>query len=241
MGSFDPEIARPELGRRTGYRLVVGIKAFEQRLEGAVEGMFSRVFRSGLRPVELGRKLTREMDAWRSVGVNGQLVSPNHFVFSLAPDDASRFLEVADPLRSELAEAAREHARDEGYSFMGPIGIEFEEDAGLRTGVFKVDGKMRSGAGGSGAGSLILPTGERVLLGEFRLTLGRLPECTVTLADSAASRKHAEVFPRGTAYVLADNASTNGTFLNEARVTEAELSDGDTIRIGSTEFRFEAS
>jgi hypothetical protein len=231
----------PGLVSFPGYRGVVGIKAFEQRLEGAVEGMFSRMFRSGLRPVELGRKLTREMDSGRSVGVNGQLVSPNAFSFALSTEDAERFADVQDSLIAELAEAAREHARDEAYSFMGPIGIDFDRDESLRTGVFRVSGKMRAGAGGSGAGSLILPTGERVLLGEFRLSFGRLPQCTVTLADQNASRTHAEVFPRGTSFVLADLGSTNGTYVNEVRSVEHELRDGDMIRIGSTEFRFEAS
>lgn len=206
-----------------------------------MEGVFSRVFRSDLRPVELGRKMTREMDAWRSVGVNGQLVSPNQFVFSLSAEDAEQFSDVQDALANELAEAAREHARDESYGFMGPITVGFIVDPELRSGVFKVSGKMKAGANGSGAGSLVLPTGERVMLGEFRVTLGRLPDCTITLADQNASRQHASIFPRGTSFVVADGGSTNGTYVNESRIVEHELRDGDVIRIGSTGFRFEAS
>ena len=55
------------------------IKAFENRLERMVEGTFARAFKSGLRPVEIGRRLTREMDADRSVGVNDRTIIPNQF------------------------------------------------------------------------------------------------------------------------------------------------------------------
>jgi hypothetical protein len=54
----------------------VGIAGFERRLESAVEGVFGRLFRSGLRPVEIGRRLVREMDDNRSVGVSGRIVGP---------------------------------------------------------------------------------------------------------------------------------------------------------------------
>ena len=49
----------------------MGLQQFERRLERLVEGAFAKAFRSGLQPVELGRRLTREMDLQRTVGVNG--------------------------------------------------------------------------------------------------------------------------------------------------------------------------
>ena len=90
----------------------MGIKGFEGRLERAVEGTFSRLFRSGLSPVEFGRKLVREMDAHRTVGVDGRTIVPNSFQFRIAASDeeqladAFRFLYTRAKLACELAGAA---------------------------------------------------------------------------------------------------------------------------------------
>jgi hypothetical protein len=219
----------------------MGLKGFERRLERAVEGGFARVFKSGLKPVELGRRLTREMDDGRSVDVRGRTVAPNHFTVELAPDDHENLAEVVGTLERELADAAREHARDEGYSFMGPVQVDLQQGDDLRTGSFAVTARMRQGAGGAGAGSLVLPTGDRVPLGEDVLTVGRLPESTIVLADPNVSRNHAEIRPRGTGFVVVDLGSTNGTRVNGVRITEQELVDGDDVTFGNTRMRFEAS
>jgi hypothetical protein len=100
----------------------VGLKGFERRLEHAVEGVFSRVFKSGVRPIEIGRRLTREMDDQRTVDVRGRTVAPNSFTVAISPDDHDAFVDIADTLARELCDAAREHARDESYSFRGRAG-----------------------------------------------------------------------------------------------------------------------
>jgi pSer/pThr/pTyr-binding forkhead associated (FHA) protein len=124
---------------------------------------------------------------------------------------------------------------------MGPVQVEIEQGEDLRTGSFAVTARMRQGAGGSGAGSLVLPSGDRVPLGEETITIGRLPESTIVLADPNASRNHAEVRPRGTGFVVVDLGSTNGTRVNGVRVAEQELVDGDEVTFGNTRMRFEAS
>jgi hypothetical protein len=219
----------------------MGLKGFERRVERLVEGAFARAFKSGLRPVELGRRIVREMDDNRTVDVRGRTVVPNNFVVELATTDHDTFVDIADTLTRELADAAREHARDEGYSFLGPVEIELVVTDSMRTGAFQIASRMKQGEGGAGAGSLVLPTGERVPLGEHILTIGRLPESNIVLADPNASRNHAEIRPRGNGYVVVDLGSTNGTKVNGARVAEKELDDGDLIMFGNTQMRFEAS
>ena len=219
----------------------VVIKAFENRLERMVEGTFARTFKSGLRPVELGRRLTREMDADRSVDVNGRTIVPNEFTVHLSAGDIERFASMVDRLQSELCEAARDHARDEGYSFVGPVRVMFEQSDRLRAGTFSIDAHLAEGEGGLGAGSLILPTRQRVPLGERPLTIGRLPECNITLNDPNVSRHHAEVRPQGNGFVIVDNGSTNGVKVNGIKVAQQVLSDGDQITIGNTRMQFEAS
>ena len=219
----------------------MALKGFERRLERMVEGTFARVFRSGLRPVELGRRLVREMDDGRSVDVRGRTVVPNQFTIELSQADHERFAEVAGGLERELAEAAREHARDEGYVFMGPVSVHLEVAEHIHTGAFQISGRMREGTGGVGAGSLLLPTGERLGLGEAVVTFGRKPESTVQLADPNVSRNHAEIRPRGNGWVLVDLGSTNGTRVNGVRVSSHDLLEGDEIAFGNTIVTFEAS
>ena len=73
------------------------------------------------------------------------------------------------------------------------------------------------------------------------LTIGRSADADVQISDRYASGLHCRVFNRGSTYYLEDMRSTNGTLLNDATVeTEASLHDGDVIRIGDTELRFEA-
>jgi hypothetical protein len=219
----------------------VGLKAFERRLEHAVEGVFSRVFKSGVRPIEIGRRLTREMDDNRSVDVKGRVVAPNSFTVHISDDDHDAFADIADTLCRELCDAAREHARDESYAFLGPVEVELVVDPEQRTGTFAVDARLREGPGGTGAGSLMLPTGERYVLREGMISVGRLPECDITVVDPNVSRRHAEIQSRGDGFVVVDLGSTNGTRVNGVRVTERELHDGDELGFGNVRLTFQAS
>lgn len=206
-----------------------------------MEGAFARAFKSGLRPVELGRRLVREMDDNRSVGVRGGTLVPNHFVVALSKSDLDQFEGVQDSLSRELADAAREHARDEGYRFMGPVEVVLEGDTRLHTGAFAITGRMAEGKGGSGAGSLVLPTGDRFALTESIISIGRHPDCNLVLADPNVSRNHAEIRPQGDRYAVVDLGSTNGSRVNGVRVDTQVLEDGDEIMFGNTRMRFEAS
>jgi hypothetical protein len=219
----------------------MGIRGFERRLERLVEGAFARAFKSGLRPVELGRRIVREMDDNRSVGVRGGTVVPNAFTVWLSASDIEQFEGVHESLARELGDAAREHARDEGYSFLGPVEAEMVVEPSQRTGTFAIEARFREGPGGSGAGSLILPSGERYVLREHLVSLGRLPECDITLVDANVSRRHAEIRPMGDAFVLIDLGSTNGSKVNGMRVVQHELADGDELTFGSIRLFFEAS
>jgi hypothetical protein len=216
-------------------------RGFERRLESMVEGVFGRVFRSTLRPVEIGRRLVRELDMNRSVDVRGRTMVPNHFTVWLSQVDYDQFAEIHETLCSELAEAARDHAHDEGYTFVGHVEAELVVDDTLRTGSFIIDARLREGPAGAGPGTLVLPSGERLPLGEEVVTVGRTPNSTIVLADPNVSRNHAEIRPVGTGYVVVDLQSTNGTRVNGIRIATHELDGGDQITFGNTVLRFEAS
>jgi hypothetical protein len=218
----------------------MGLRQFEQRLERLVEGVFAKTFRSGLEPVEIGRRLTREMDLHRHMGVNG-MIAPNHFEVALSPSDLQNFESYSQALLRELSEAVREHARDEGYGFVGPVHVDLKPDESLGAGEFLVASQMLEAPGGAAVGSLLLPDGRRIPVGEDPVTIGRLPECDVVVSDPNVSRRHAEVRRRGNDFIVVDLGSTNGTLVNGAGVRERRLNDGDEITLGGTRVRFEAS
>ena len=135
-------------GGAARYTLGVGLQGFERRLERLVEGTFNKAFRSGLQPVEIGHRVTRVLDDGRTLGVNGRPVAPNNIGVYLSPADFERFESFAEALARELAEAARQHARDEGYQFVGPVTVTLVPDDTLKTGDFDVVAEIAEGAGG---------------------------------------------------------------------------------------------
>jgi len=216
----------------------MGLQQFEERLERLVEGTLAKPFRSNLQPVEIGRRLTREMDLHRRVGVRG-LIAPNAFAVTLAPADVERFSNFIDALSRELSDAAREHAKNEGYLFVGPVEVEIFEGSTLKPGRFTVEAEVREDADGGFLAELVLTDGRRVQIGSEPLVIGRLPECGVVLADSNVSRRHAELRRSGDSVVLTDLGSTNGTRVNGAPVRERVLISGDEVSVGSTRLIFE--
>jgi hypothetical protein len=218
----------------------MGLQKFEGRLERMVDGTLSKACRGELHPVEIGRRLTREMDLQRRLGVHG-LIAPNAFVVHLSPSDFDRFESFLDALVRELEEAARDHARTEDYVFVGPVTVSAVEDPRQRRGRFEIESDVHEGPAGLPAASIVLADGSRVLLGPEPLTIGRLPESAVMITDPNASRRHAELRRSGSDVVLVDLNSTNGTRVNGATVRERKLADGDQIVIGTTVLRFETS
>ncbi len=222
----------------------MGLQQFERRLERMVEGVFARAFRGGLQPVEIGRRLTREMDLRRTVAPKGTL-APNEFTVVLSPSDRSRFASIEDELIDELIAVARDHAEIERYTFVGPVSVVMETDEQLSQGMVLVSGEMARHEEAVRS-RLLLPDGRAVKLGESVVTIGRLPDCSVVLADPNVSRVHAEVRPvksDGSAapeYEIVDKGSTNGTRVNGMPLVGPRvLASGDTITLGATTIGFE--
>ncbi|MEJ7764725.1 MAG: DUF3662 and FHA domain-containing protein [Acidimicrobiales bacterium] len=218
----------------------MGLQQFEQRLERLFEGVFAKAFRSGLEPVELGRRLVRQMDRDRRVGPSGRRVAPNAFSYRLSPADLERFASFQDALRDELVAAAREHARAESYAFLGRIQVELVEDQRLSPGTFELDTEVRPAPGGGAVGSLVVPGGRRVELEGEAVTIGRQESCHVVLDDPTVSRNHAEVRRTGDGFEVVDLGSRNGTKVNGFGVTRQHLADGDDLLVGAVPLRFEA-
>jgi len=85
-------------------------------------------------------------------------------------------------------------------------------------------------SGGGRAGETFHPEGET--------TIGRSPDCGIFLDDVTVSRKHAVVSERDGAFLVEDQGSLNGTFVNRKRVESAQLEDGDELQIGKYRLTF---
>ena len=117
------------------------LRSLESKIAGLVEGTFSRAFRSEVRPVEIARKLAREMEDHRSLSVSRTYV-PNEYRVYLSPRDRVRFADYEDALQAELAGYLLEHARRERLSLMSRPVIEFETDERLRLGEFGIQTRV---------------------------------------------------------------------------------------------------
>ncbi len=113
------------------------LRNLESKIAGLVEGTFSRAFRSEVRPVEIARKLAREMEEHKSTSVSRTYV-PNEYRVYLSPRDRERFADYEDALAGELAGYLLEHARRERLAFLSRPVITFETDERLGLGEFGI-------------------------------------------------------------------------------------------------------
>ena len=127
------------------------LRSIESKLESLFEGVFGRAFRTNVQPVELARKLVKEMDDHRNVSVSRVYV-PNEYTIYLSPGDREQFSSYEEQLCDELGEYLAEHARREGYALLTPPRVELETDADLDMGVFGIATRMVQPAGRAGEG-----------------------------------------------------------------------------------------
>ncbi|MGI8864379.1 MAG: FhaA domain-containing protein [Solirubrobacteraceae bacterium] len=117
------------------------LRSIESKIAGLVEGTFSRAFRSEVRPVEIARKLAREMEEHKSFSVSRTYV-PNEYRVFLSPRDRERFASYEEALTSELAGYLLEHARRERLAMLSRPVIEFETDDRLGLGEFGIQTRV---------------------------------------------------------------------------------------------------
>jgi hypothetical protein len=117
------------------------LRSIESKIAGLVEGTFSRAFRSEVRPVEIARKLAREMEEHKSFSVSRTYV-PNEYRVFLSPRDRERFVSYEDALAAELAGYLLEHARRERLALVSRPVIEFETDDRLGLGEFGIQTRV---------------------------------------------------------------------------------------------------
>jgi hypothetical protein len=228
------------------------LRTLEAKIAGLVEGTFSRAFKSEVRPVEIARKLTKEMDQHKVTSLSRTYV-PNEYAVWLSPSDREHFASYEDELRRELSGYLLEHARREKLALLTPPHIAFRTDQRLRLGEFGIQARLvRPAADGREAPSqgehghtMVYTVSERLseplqaphptrataklrvgdrtaIVGSAGAVLGRSKECDVVLDDPNVSRRHAEIRPSGGGWTVRDLGSTNGVKVNGRRLEQPQ-------------------
>lgn len=125
-------------------------RGIEQRLEGLVEGFFTKVFRSGLQPVEVGRRILREMAEGKTVSVN-RVYAPNEYRVLMGAEDHARFEQMAAGLQREFSEIVIEQAKQNRWNLMGLPRISFVAVDKMGKGEFKVEASLAADGDAPGA------------------------------------------------------------------------------------------
>ena len=122
------------------------LRNFERRIGGLFEGVFNRTFRSAVQPVELARKLAKEMDEHKTISIHRVYV-PDEYTIFLNPTDREQFAAYETQMRTELAEYLVEHARREGYSVPSRPLVLIETEPKLAVGTFGIAVATQDGDG----------------------------------------------------------------------------------------------
>jgi len=117
------------------------LRNLESKLAGLVEGTFSRAFKSEVRPVEIARKLAKEMDEHRVQSLS-RVYAPNEYAVWLSRADREQFEGYEGELREELSGYLLEHARRERIALLTQPVVEFRTDERLRLGEFGIQARM---------------------------------------------------------------------------------------------------
>jgi hypothetical protein len=213
-----------------------------ERIERAcaafIERSFAKTFPTDLEPAQIARKVVSTMEA-RTRTEDGRLSAPGRYVAYVNPADFERLLPHRDYLEREWRGLLEALASRVGIAFTdGDAGVTMAARDDVPAGAVEV------------AADRTRRFALRVVKGvsDFAVypvdgtaRIGRGLECDVTLNDPSVSRTHAVVDTEGAEPTVRDLGSTNGTFVNGARVEAARLRDGDELRFGNTRVAFEAS
>ncbi len=117
------------------------LRSIEAKLEGLLQGAFSRAFRSGVQPVELARKLAKEMDSHKAQSISRVYV-PNRYTVWLSEQDREQFSGYESALTKELSDHLLEHARSQGLTLVTRPSVAFETDERLGVGEFGIQAQL---------------------------------------------------------------------------------------------------
>jgi len=224
------------------------LDSLEARLDKLVNGSFSKAFKAGIEPTELGAVLQQELDS-KAKDVDGKLQVPNIFVVDLGTDDYTRLQAYLLPLGAELATLAQDYAEEQRYAASSYMSVTFQHDPQLGTGIFRINSTSGPVAEpavtntvsampvemivDSSPPHLTSVSGEKFFITQSVTKIGRGDQAEIQIEDSGISRLHCAII-LGTETTIRDLGSTNGTMVDGRTISETVILDGSIIKVGST-------
>lgn len=225
----------------------------EQACAAFIERAFAKTFPSDLEPAQIARKLVATMEA-RTRGEDGKMVAPGAYIVYVNPDDYDRLSEHQAYLEREWAELLRDLAARVGVRFKDEPNVEMVPRISIPAGAVDVavidEATVDIRIAAPEPKRLPRRFHLRMMKGvpaygvyyvEGKSLIGRSEECDVFLVDPSVSRTHAIVEVVEGEPNVRDLGSTNGTFVNGARIESSALRSGDQLMFGNTEMRFEVA
>jgi FHA domain-containing protein len=199
------------------------LRALEHKIEALFEGIFGRAFRTNVQPVELARKLAKEMDDHRTVSVSRVYV-PNEYTIYLSPTDREQFTSYEESLRGELQEYLAQHAQREEYALLTSPQVLFETDADLDLGEFGIATRMSQPDHSKRADE----PAEEIAPGATMIYKSRQPSPTqaVSAEELGVEQETVSLTVDGTRHEVKRNRAT----LGRSRDCDIQLSDANVSR-----------
>jgi len=222
----------------------MGLRDVERAIERGVDGVLGRVFRADVTPLEIEKRVERELDAGARRGRDGSRSMPNEIEVRINSVDAAALLQSTEEIQKRLLTKARDHARVHDFAFEGPLIVTVAKSDDAIRGTIEVYATTEHSIAGIPPGTLVYPDGYRYELAGVPsdgILLGRDATSDIVIDDDRASRTHARLRPSGRGWIVEDLGSTNGTRVNGFRSAAQLLLDGDKVTIGATTFTFDAS
>ncbi|MEY3614912.1 MAG: hypothetical protein RL752_820 [Actinomycetota bacterium] len=208
----------------------------EKRIETSIGSVFARLSKAELQPVEITQAIRSTMDQAAAAVDRDRVLVPHLYKVLVAPTDFPR---VTSGILSAVQLEVAKYAAKQGYRLASNLELQVAPDQQVPRGQVKV-GYAVLNQSVSWAPALIVG-GKRISLKTGVTTVGRDESADVAIDDRGLSRIHFEIAWNGEVAAIRDRQSTNGTFVDDARISEVVLHSGNVIKAGRSEFEFELS
>ncbi|OKL50543.1 FhaA domain-containing protein [Boudabousia marimammalium] len=218
----------------------------ERAVEKSVNSVFSKMSHAPLKSVDLAAELKRSMD--EAMPVEGTPdVHYNFFTVALSPQDFESLTKDSSisQLSESLADELYFYAEEQQFYLLGDISVTVVSSESTGAGRIMVTPQIHHTAtapafnyAATAAHPIIELDGRLYRLNQPVIVMGRGTQADIRLNDNGVSREHLELKNTDQGMIATDLNSTNGTFVEDQRVTLVRLVDENLVRIGNTTFTF---
>jgi hypothetical protein len=233
---------------------------FERFMESMVEDSVARFFGSPVQPAEIAKRLERAMESHQTISVR-RVIVPNVYRVFLNPKDFAAFQPIQAEVEREMATYLSDLAGERNFTMLEHPVVKMAEEGNVPRRTIQVEVETAGPEKANASSTQVLSATAQIKVGKQTqnravlvlaapggvhtiplestlLTLGRGLDNDIILEDTRVSRNHAQLRYRMRRFWVTDLNSTNGTFVNGERISEADLRNGDVLSLGGLEVTF---